>query len=102
MPYIHKGLRKRLDDTIDELIGLINHECGDEKYDQNLLPNLKAGTLNYTFTRLLKTLKGEAWNYERFNRAIGVLESCKQEFYRRNIAPYEDKKIIENGDVNVL
>jgi len=30
---------------------------------------------------------------------IGVLECVKQEFYRRKVAPYEDIKIIENGDI---
>lgn len=30
---------------------------------------------------------------------IGALENSSSELYRRKIAPYEDKKIIENGDV---
>jgi len=30
---------------------------------------------------------------------MGVLECIKQEFYRRAVAPYEDKKKEENGDV---
>jgi hypothetical protein len=30
---------------------------------------------------------------------MGVLESAKLELYRRKIAPYEDDKIAENGDV---
>jgi hypothetical protein len=29
----------------------------------------------------------------------GVLENIKQEYYRRVAEPYEDKKIIENGDI---
>jgi hypothetical protein len=29
----------------------------------------------------------------------GVLENIKQEFYRRAAAPYEDRKINQNGDV---
>jgi hypothetical protein len=29
----------------------------------------------------------------------GVLENIKQEFYRRAASSYEDKKIIENGDI---
>jgi hypothetical protein len=28
-----------------------------------------------------------------------MLECAKQEFYRRNTAPYEDEKVLENGDV---
>jgi hypothetical protein len=29
----------------------------------------------------------------------GVLENVKQEFYRRIATAYEEKKIIENGDI---
>ena len=31
--------------------------------------------------------------------STGVLENIKQEFYRRVALPYEEKKIIENGDI---
>jgi len=37
--------------------------------------------------------------YFHYNRAMGVLASAMQEFYRRRVAPYEDVKIAENGDV---
>jgi len=37
--------------------------------------------------------------YFNYNRAMGVLESCKLEFYRRFVGRYEDKKIKENGDI---
>jgi len=33
------------------------------------------------------------------NDAIGALEGAKLELYRRVISKYEDKKIMENGDV---
>ena len=38
-------------------------------------------------------------NYQAINDIIGALESAKLEFYRRPVAIYEDKKIIENGDI---
>ena len=38
-------------------------------------------------------------SYHAYNEIIGVLECVKQEFYRRMVAPYEDKKCEENGDV---
>ena len=38
-------------------------------------------------------------NYADINSAIGVLECAKLELYRRQAAPYEDKKIEENGEV---
>jgi hypothetical protein len=32
-------------------------------------------------------------------QVVAALECAKLEFYRRVVAPYEDKKMIENGDV---
>jgi len=58
-----------------------------------------AGELNYALTMLVKRFLGKAPNYQRFNDAIGALEGCKLELYRRTVAPYEDIKIRENGDV---
>ena len=58
------------------------------------------GQLNYILTTIVKqylTTKGE--RYATYNDIIGPLEGCKLEIYRRNIAPYEDKKIEQSGDV---
>lgn len=57
------------------------------------------GKLNFIITRLVRCFLNEKPRYEDFNAAIGVLECAKLELYRRMIAPYEDKKIEENGDV---
>jgi hypothetical protein len=38
-------------------------------------------------------------NYARLAEILAALESAKLEFYRRVVAPYEDKKCAENGDV---
>ncbi len=57
------------------------------------------GELNYCLTRLCIEYAGSHPNYERLNAIIGALEACKLEFYRRMVAPYEDGKIRENGDV---
>ena len=63
------------------------------------LAHLRAGPLNYLITRLVLRWLGDHPNYERYNAAVGVLESAKLELYRRAVAPYEDAKIKENGDV---
>ena len=55
------------------------------------------GELNYVVTKILKEIYQQ--RYFSLNRAVGVLESIKQEFYRRVVAPYEDVKIGESGDV---
>lgn len=60
----------------------------------------RAGQLNYQVTSLvLAYLKENGTSYGTINAAIGVLECAKLELYRRIAAPYEDKKIAENGDV---
>lgn len=59
-----------------------------------------AGELNYLLTTMvLRYWMKSARNYEALNAAIGALESSKQEFYRRIVVPYENKKIHSNGDV---
>ena len=59
-----------------------------------------AGDLNFQITRLINDyLKLNGLSYSNINECIGVLECSKLELYRRIAAPYEDKKIVENGDV---
>lgn len=87
MPYINKEYREKFDQVLKELIGMLK-ALPVERMD---------GELNYVITRILK----EAYppRYFNLNRAIGVLECIKLEFYRRVVAPYEDIKIKESGDV---
>lgn len=83
MPYISSQERIILDPTIGDM--------GRGK---------SPGHLNFQITTLcLDYLADKIVNYEAYNSVIGALESCKLEFYRRAVAPYEDKKIIENGDI---
>lgn len=85
MPYINKEDR----DYFEELELSMEHY-----YIKN------PGQLNYLFTLLIKQyIEQNKENYQTYNDIIGALESCKQELYRRKISPYEDRKIIENGDV---
>lgn len=55
------------------------------------------GALNYAVTKILKELYPP--RYFNYNRAMGVLSSIQAEWYRRIVSPYEDKKILEAGDV---
>lgn len=58
-----------------------------------------AGQLAYTVYRAsLDFLEGRE-RYEGMALVIGVLETVKEELYRRVVAPYEDAKIKENGDI---
>ncbi len=87
MPYINRESREKLDPYIDALINELK-KASLEELD---------GQLNYVIFRLILHLYPP--RYFNYNRAIGVLSCVLQEFYRRHIAPYEDRKISESGDV---
>jgi len=92
MPYIKQEKREPFDPIIDQLIvELVNAESDDE------LNNME-GNLNYIITRLLKRVYSSP-SYSEINDAMGMLESCKLEYYRKVAAPYEDQKEFENGTV---
>jgi len=59
-----------------------------------------AGELNYILTRILiQYIEHRGMSYQTINDIVGAVEGAKLEFYRRVVAPYEDIKIKENGDV---
>jgi len=87
MPYITKKERKEIDRFVEPLIEFLK-KVPIEKVD---------GKVNYVFTKILKNVYTR--RYFDFNRAIGVLACVMLEFYRRIIAPYENEKIKQHGDV---
>lgn len=92
MPYIKPRLRRKYDKTLEELIAEIKIDAtvdGRHTID---------GQVNYVITKILLAIYSPE-SYYNYNRAIGVLECAKLEFYRRKIAPYEDMKKLINGDV---
>lgn len=98
MPYIKQELREQIDQAINLLASSISHAAITQNpvsIDAQL-----PGILNYTITSLINSLYGlDEIRYQHHNSIIGMLECCKQEFYRRATAPYEDKCIEKNGDV---
>ena len=59
-----------------------------------------AGELNYCFTKvIISYVENHELSYQTINDIIGAIDSAKMEFYRRTVVPYENKKILENGDV---
>ncbi len=87
MPYIKAAKRTKYDVILRELIDIL----------KALPPEEIDGELNYVITRLLKEIY--PLKYFHINKAIGVLECAKLEYYRRVAAPYEDLKIKGSGDV---
>lgn len=64
------------------------------------VPAYDAGELNFKLTRVIdQYMRAHGMSYKNINDVIGALEGAKLEFYRRVAAPYEDGKILENGDV---
>jgi hypothetical protein len=43
--------------------------------------------------------EAEGGRYQQIAEVMGALAATQAEFYRRVAAPYEDRKIEENGDV---
>lgn len=82
MPYIDKERRKKM----DEIVNLM--------YDNELLVN---GDLNYVLYAFCKRCINPSYN--NYKNYCGELRQCATEIERRILAPYEDKKIQENGDV---
>ena len=71
----------------------------DFKAGLDLLHPENPGELNYLFTTIIVRYLGDDPRYIDFNEVVGALECCKLELVRRKINDYEDKKILESGDV---
>ena len=87
MPYIKECDRQKFIDPIDELLLTISSKFSE-------------GELNFCFSTICKTLFEMNKSYATANKILGVLEAVKLEFYRRHVAPYEELKRLENGDLD--
>ena len=92
MPYIIPGERHQLDPFIDKLASQVELFADGD----SLIAN--SGRLNYICTRLGRRLMGKP-QYWKLALIAGVFVTVLLEFYRRAGAPYEDRKVAENGDV---
>jgi hypothetical protein len=88
MPYIDEKTRRIFEKKVPRSVFDFGALCED------------SGELNYAITQLIKGyLSSKPMKYAVCNDIIGALEGSKLEFIRRVLVPYEDLKIIENGDV---
>lgn len=88
MPYIPEYKRSVDDENINKLSDSISDE-GELCYC--IYAILVRYCKKYKDVGLLK--------FNILAQCISAIECAKLEFYRRIVAPYEDKKIKENGDV---
>ena len=79
MPYIDKKRRKEIKRPVCDV--------------------RNAGELNHLLTLMIFNYLPDAPRYQDYNEVMGVLTCMQMEFYRRLVAPYEDKKRAEWGDV---
>lgn len=95
MPYIKKEDRKQYDDLIDDLSVEL------EGKDNDTL----SGHLNYVLFRLAGLLAqgtiNNPGNYARLAVIRSSMKEANDEFHRKVMVPYEDRKIKENGDVEL-
>lgn len=87
MPYITREQREKYDTAVKVIVRTLRGARMDKR----------DGELNYVITKILK--ESYLRKYFHLNRAIGVLECVKQEFYRVVAGPYEEIKRKEQGDV---
>jgi hypothetical protein len=102
MPYIKENDRSFFDSKIEELVFAFKCSFKDKICKENNLSDeefmMLLGKINYCFSRILGSLMGDV-SYNKISMITGVIENIKQEYYRRVAETYEDKKILENGDI---
>lgn len=88
MPYIPKKDREKYREICNQLVKILS-SVPETKVD---------GEINYIISYLLTKIYPVS--YYSCNRAIGALTCATLEYYRTRLAPYEDRKIIENSSLD--
>lgn len=82
MPYISQENRPAMDEIVDLMI------------EKDVKVN---GDLNYVLYAFCKRYINPSYN--NYKNYMGELRECANEIGRRILGPYEDTKVIQNGDV---
>lgn len=83
MPYILGDSRHRINQSLKQLDIDIYNE----------------GDFAYTVYRLMLMFSGNKTNFTTISSVVGVVECVIDEYKRRILHPYEDKKRQDNGDI---
>lgn len=98
MPYVNEKIKKRLN-TLPK-----PQDAGELAYVLYQIIKEYWNATHYGYKAYSPFSGGQSFSYthsyKKIADIIGALETCKQEFYRREAAPYEDAKLAENGDVD--
>lgn len=90
MPYVPQALRRKIGPHILPLLNILRQA--------SKTPDELDANLNYIITTLLIDCYGQGGYAQRAN-ALKVLIAVMLEYYRRNMASYEDIKKLEHGDL---
>jgi len=76
----------------------ITKEAREELYDRD--PE-NAGELQYLIAMMMSDYISDKdqYDYQTLNDVMGALAGAQQEFYRKIVAPYEEKKELLGGSV---
>jgi len=76
----------------------ITKDAREELYDRD--PE-NAGELQYLIAMMMSDYISDKdqYDYQTLNDVMGALAGAQQEFYRKIVAPYEEKKELLNGSV---
>jgi hypothetical protein len=87
MPYIPQSRRKDFEKEVNALVDLANRET------------LDTGDINYIVSKFIFAIYDKNPSYGQGSKVRAALSDAAEEFYRRKLADYEDKKKAENGDI---
>lgn len=90
MPYIKNEDRGKYTDLIESLVVLLSDQYKNDGF---------SGELNFVLSMIVTQLFRRNKRYKMGNDIIGALTGVLHEFYRKELVPYEDVKIKENGDI---
>jgi hypothetical protein len=86
--------------TLEDIMSpYIPQERRKEIDDQGAEPS-NTGELTYLLYRACLDYLPSDPRFADYSEVMAALECAKLEFYRRRVAPYEDTKIAESGDVD--
>ena len=84
MPYIPEKRRNVFDPLLEQLSREVQTQ----------------GELNYCIYKLSRlTAQRMGYSYDNLSMCSSAMEHAKLEWYRKVLAPYEDEKIREHGDI---
>jgi hypothetical protein len=96
MPYIPKDRREKYNNLINDLAHILNNLTSNDEL---------SGEMNYVLFRLARLLANQEAGGQRRYARIAVIKSAlieaRDEFWRREMIPYEKEKIELNGDVEL-